>query len=62
MKTEDEIIEILKEQLYGHPRHKAVEWAKEDKFDGEEYRAYRILNALKAVGVIPPPRMGGEDE
>lgn len=41
----EEILERLAEHTYGHPRAKAIEWGKEDKFDNhvtmmrETYRA-----------------------
>lgn len=44
----DEMIELGGEEIYGHPRHKAVEWAKEDKFDSCCDQARRIYLAMTA--------------
>ena len=36
----------LAEHLYGHPREKAVEWAKEEKYDSCADRADEILDLI----------------
>lgn len=54
--TREDLIEKLKEALYGHSREKAIEWAKEDKFDGHETRANEILKAISSAGLAVVPR------
>lgn len=41
--------EALAENLYGHPREKAQEWAKEDKFDSEYNKAEDLLEIVAAA-------------
>ena len=41
-----DIVERLAEYLYGHSREKAIEWAKEDKFDSCYLQAADIIELL----------------
>ena len=41
-----DIVERLAEHLYGHSREKAIEWAKEDKFDSCYRQAEDIIKLL----------------
>lgn len=48
-------VEACAEYTYGHPREKAVEWAKEDKFDSECLKAEELLSiAARAIRALPP--------
>jgi hypothetical protein len=49
-----EMIDAAGEELYGHSREKAIEWAKEDKFESyaqDGIEAYRVM--LKAAPQPP---------
>jgi hypothetical protein len=37
------MIEAGAEFLYGHPKHKAIEWAKLDKFESDEHKAQQVF-------------------
>lgn len=53
------MIDAGAEVLYGHPRHKAVEFAKEDKFDSACDQAREVFEAMLAAapeGRIMPTR------
>jgi hypothetical protein len=41
--------ETVAENLYGHPRHKAIEWAKLDKFESEYEKAEDVLGIVAAA-------------
>lgn len=45
----DEMADAGGESLYGHPRAKAREWAKEEKFDSCVYQARLIYRAMRAA-------------
>lgn len=54
----DALTEQVAEHLYGHPREKAIEWAKEDKFDSCALQAEEMLafplRAIRALAATPP--------
>lgn len=39
--------------VYGHPREKAIEWAKEDKFDGCVEEAREVFTAMIDAALKP---------
>lgn len=44
-----EMIEAGAEVLYGHPKEKAIEWAKRDKFESCECQAEEVFKAMTAA-------------
>lgn len=42
----EKMTHALAEYLYGHSREKAVEWAKEEKYDSDAYRADAMLSIV----------------
>lgn len=43
----DPLTEAIAEYLYGHPRAKAIEWAKLDKFESRYIQAQEILEIIQ---------------
>lgn len=42
------------ESLYGYPYEKAVEWCKEEKFEGRAYEAATAYRAMTQAGELTP--------
>jgi hypothetical protein len=60
-----EMIDAAGESIYGHPRHKAVEWAKEDKFESCAFggvEAYRVMLAAAPVAPAAPETNPSHEE
>jgi hypothetical protein len=54
----EDLTEQVAEHLYGHPREKAIEWAKEDKFDSCARKAEEVLafplQSIRAIAATKP--------